>query len=204
MRTLLSLLRRYRPSKLAMKLPHAGQLLCRALVWAIMIIAWFMSFMFLYGQFRPATPTNLNHSLNVTAMMSAGTFALLIAWCVGVLLTGINAIFIPSNRHGSALIPVDPAPDHDGPQRFTLARCPHCDYERRGLAIDAPCPECGEPPPRVHTLPGRGQAMALYGTCTHCGRALRKKARCCAGCRYPVPRAGNRPGKTPPTPGSPK
>lgn len=161
----------------------------RVLVWSLMGVTGILSFALFYDYFYPqiAGLYGSPHHIIITIVTSAIP-TLFIAWAVGVLVTGINAIFVPNIRRQSDLTPVDPNEDCDGPRSFTLARCPRCAYERRGLDINAACPECGEPAPRVHTLPGPGQAMALYGTCRYCGRALRRNARSCTGCGHPVSR----------------
>ena len=38
-------------------------------------------------------------------------------------------------------------PDYIAAKRVRAGRCPSCGYDRRGLAPDAACPECGTPAP---------------------------------------------------------
>ena len=53
------------------------------------------------------------------------------AWCFATVPLGV--LFITESRHRRRV------------RAERTGRCPRCNYDRTGLAADAPCPECGKP-----------------------------------------------------------
>ncbi|MGP1346483.1 MAG: hypothetical protein ACTS3F_07435 [Phycisphaerales bacterium] len=167
-----------------------------AIVWSASLLIAGGAFIYLYGSFVSATPAHMVPSARLWIIIPSLIISALIGWFVGILLTGLGSVFIPRSRpNAPALIKIDagdsqretagdgPAsPAGPTPHQYTLARCPNCGYERAGLAADAPCPECAEPAPRIHTLPGPGNAKALHAICPRCGRAQRRGAKTCPAC----------------------
>lgn len=130
----------------------------------------------LFARFRVSTPVLPSGSAATLGLLVLSLIvAALVASFIGIVLTGLVSILSSASQpEESQIIAIECEGGEAGAHYFTLARCPACGYDRHGLAIEVPCPECNEPAPIRRRFEGDGRAITIYGDCPVCSRALTK------------------------------